>query len=348
MDRHPKKYLKDPNRLFDPTIELNDSMDDNLEEEQSLPSNEAQAKLSNLKLYDNGNTSGTSSAEESNSDRLTAGSPSSDNASASKYQIYDNLTDTQDPEQYGSRLLRSVSRTHSDNDEKDDEYDFSPKWRKKTIMVGSNYQASIPDGLSTYGDVLPYDNEDKLLWDPSQLSEDEVEEYLQKSKAKKKEGQSVYSLPLGKHLRDDEQALFILLQCGHNMTEALRRRRITAPQPSMSLWSEEECRNFETGLRSYGKNFHLTQQNKVRTRSVGELVQFYYLWKKTERHDVFAHKSRLEKKKYTLHPGVTDFMDRFLDEQEQIQERSSSPFVFGGEPVISAKSNLLDKNNVDF
>ena len=41
----------------------------------------------------------------------------------------------------------------------------------------------------------------------------------------------------------------------------------------------------------------------MRTRSVGELVQFYYLWKKTERHDVFANATRLEKKKYTLHPG---------------------------------------------
>ena len=73
----------------------------------------------------------------------------------------------------------------------------------------------------------------------------------------------------------------------------------------MSLWSEEECRNFETGLRLYGKDFYLIQQNKVRTRSVGELVQFYYLWKKTERHDAFANKTRLEKKKYALHPGVT-------------------------------------------
>ena len=56
---------------------------------------------------------------------------------------------------------------------------------------------------------------------------------------------------------------------------------------------------------------------QVRTRSVGELVQFYYLWKKTERHDVLANRARLEKKKYALHPGTTDYMDRFLDEQEQ-------------------------------
>ncbi len=43
---------------------------------------------------------------------------------------------------------------------------------------------------------------------------------------------------------------------------------------------------------------------------MGELVQFYYLWKKTERHDVFANSFRIEKKKYTLHPGTTDYMER--------------------------------------
>ena len=30
--------------------------------------------------------------------------------------------------------------------------------------------------------------------------------------------------------------------------------------------------------------------NSPEKRSVGELVQFYYLWKKTERHDVFANR----------------------------------------------------------
>lgn len=114
----------------------------------------------------------------------------------------------------------------------------------------------------------------------------------------------------------------MLLQCGHNVEEALRRGRLTSAGNStvnsdgMSLWSEEECRNFENGLRIYGKDFHSIQKSKVRTRSVGEIVQFYYLWKKTERHDVFANKSRLDKKKYNLHPGVTDYMDRFLEEQE--------------------------------
>lgn len=51
---------------------------------------------------------------------------------------------------------------------------------------------------------------------------------------------------------------------------------------------------------------------QVKTRSVGELVQFYYLWKKTERHDVFANKNRIEKRKYVLHPGITWVFIHFM------------------------------------
>ena len=44
---------------------------------------------------------------------------------------------------------------------------------------------------------------------------------------------------------------------------------------------------------------------QVMSRTVGEIVQFYYLWKKTERHDAFACQTRLTKKKYAFHPGIT-------------------------------------------
>ncbi|XP_053612557.1 mesoderm induction early response protein 1 [Plodia interpunctella] len=225
-------------------------------------------------------------------------------------QLY---TETTSPE--ATRCLRSGSRPPSEEEE---DYDYSPDeddW-KKTIMVGSDYQAAIPEGLCSYDDALPYENEDKLLWNPSVLDEKVIEDYMKKICAMTS-GTGMDAIPRGKQLRDDEEALFLLQQCGHNLEEALRRRRITAQAPAdASLWSEEECRNFENGLKAHGKDFHLIRQNKVRTRSVGELVQFYYIWKKTERHDIFANKARLEKKKYTLHPGHTDYMDRFLEEQE--------------------------------
>lgn len=53
-------------------------------------------------------------------------------------------------------------------------------------------------------------------------------------------------------------------------------------------------------------------------------MQFYYLWKKTERHDIFANRCRLDKLKYSFHPGLTDFMDRFLEDQETDKNASAS------------------------
>lgn len=166
-------------------------------------------------------------------------------------------------------------------------------------------------------------------------------------------GTGVDAVPRGRQLRDDEEALYLLQQCGHNVEEALRRRRISAQTPAhASLWSEEECRNFENGLKAHGKDFHLIRQYKVRTRSVGELVQFYYIWKKTERHDIFANKARLEKKKYTLHPGHTDYMDRFLEEQEAsgagvVRPVSPSPMMeFGPSPATQPDPLAIGENEV--
>ncbi|XP_015122936.1 mesoderm induction early response protein 1 [Diachasma alloeum] len=161
-----------------------------------------------------------------------------------------------------SRLLRSVSRPQSE--EEDDDCDYSPdeeEW-KKTIMVGSDYQATIPEGLCRYDDALPYENEDKILWNPSFIPETETEEFLERAQLPNNKSSS---LPVGAHVRDDEQALYLLLQCGYNLEEALRRRRMNVLPPidAISLWSEEECHNFESGLRTYGKDFHLIQKNKV-------------------------------------------------------------------------------------
>jgi len=214
------------------------------------------------------------------------------------------------------RSLRSTAGGQNDDDDEDsegghvggDDSDGDGSGReyswKKTIMIGPSYQACVPAGLSAYDDSLPYENEDKLLWDPKELSSAQVEDFLASS-SECAQPAGVASLPSGAHTRDDEQALYLLQQCGNNVEEALRRWRFSAipAADTLSLWSEDECRAFELGLRLYGKDFHMIQQQRVRTRSVGELVQFYYLWKKTERHDVFANATRLEKKKYTLHPG---------------------------------------------
>ncbi|KFQ56884.1 Mesoderm induction early response protein 2, partial [Nestor notabilis] len=186
---------------------------------------------------------------------------------------------------------------------------------KKEIMVGPQYQATVPIlHLNRHGEKA-YENEDQLLWDPNILPERDVEEFLYRAVKRQWDELSSSSLPEGEMVKDNEQALYELVKCNFNAEEALRRLRFNVKviRDELCAWSEEECRNFEHGFRVHGKNFHLIQANKVRTRSVGECVEYYYMWKKSERYDYFTQQTRLGRKKYVLHPGATDYTDNDLD-----------------------------------
>nr|XP_007976571.2 mesoderm induction early response protein 1 isoform X5 [Chlorocebus sabaeus] len=221
--------------------------------------------------------------------------------------------------------------------EEDEDYIPSEDW-KKEIMVGSMFQAEIPVGICRYKEnEKVYENDDQLLWDPEYLPEDKVIIFLKDASRRTGDEKGVEAIPEGSHIKDNEQALYELVKCNFDTEEALRRLRfnVKAAREELSVWTEEECRNFEQGLKAYGKDFHLIQANKVRTRSVGECVAFYYMWKKSERYDFFAQQTRFGKKKYNLHPGVTDYMDRLLDESESAaSSRAPSP-----PPTASNSSN---------
>ncbi|XP_063795212.1 mesoderm induction early response protein 1 isoform X2 [Pseudophryne corroboree] len=211
--------------------------------------------------------------------------------------------------------------------EDDEDYIPSEDW-KKEIMVGSMFQAEIPVGISRYRDTeRVYENDDQLLWNPDFVVEDRVIDFLGEASRRTGEEKGLDAIPEGAHIKDNEQALYELVKCNFDTEEALRRLRFNVKAArELSIWTEEECRNFEQGLKAYGKDFHLIQANKVRTRSVGECVAFYYMWKKSERYDFFAQQTRFGKKKYNLHPGVTDYMDRLLDESESAaSSRAPSP-----------------------
>ncbi|XP_028832474.1 mesoderm induction early response protein 1b isoform X2 [Denticeps clupeoides] len=231
-----------------------------------------------------------------------------------------------------AELIRPQSSFENNDaeEESDEDEDYVPSedW-KKEIMVGSMYQADTPTGLCKYKEnEKVYENEDQLLWNPDFLTENTVVEFLTEACRRTGEEKGVDAIPEGSHIKDNEQALYELVKCDFNTAEALRRLRfnVKAAREELSVWTEEECRNFEQGLKAYGKDFHFIQANKVRTRSVGECVAFYYMWKKSERYDFFAQQTRLGKRKYNLHPGVTDYMDRLLDETESTaSSRAASP-----------------------
>ncbi|XP_051549971.1 mesoderm induction early response protein 2-like [Myxocyprinus asiaticus] len=177
---------------------------------------------------------------------------------------------------------------------------------RKDIMVGSQYQATIPSLSSNTFNERAYENEDQLLWTPGVLSIPAVEEFLLEVQRRGSENGAINTLTTGDTVKDNEQALYELVKCNFNAEEALRRYRFNVKvfNEELCAWSQEECRNFEHGYRVHGKNFHLIQANKVRTRSVGECVEYYYMWKKSEQHEYFTQQAtRLGRKKCNLPSG---------------------------------------------
>uniref|UniRef100_A0A8C6P5X1 MIER family member 3 n=1 Tax=Nothobranchius furzeri TaxID=105023 RepID=A0A8C6P5X1_NOTFU len=193
------------------------------------------------------------------------------------------------------RTLRSNAVSDGDKESECDELGPSPEDSRKEIMVGAEYQADVPFCICHYKDgEKVYEDEDELLWSPDVLSENKVRSFLSEVSSRTSERRKGYDKP------------GILL-----------------------TFVAEECKSFEHALQMYDKNFHLIQKHKVTTRTVAECVAFYYMWKKSERFDVFVQQTRFGKKKYSSYPGVTDLMDRLVDEAEGLAVDSSSSVCSG-------------------
>ncbi|KAM6986015.1 mesoderm induction early response protein 3a [Aplochiton taeniatus] len=224
------------------------------------------------------------------------------------------------------RTLRSNAIYDGDKESEGEEDGVCHDDSRKEIQVGSEYQAEIPALICKYEeDEKVYENDDQLLWQPDALSNQKVEDFLRRSATPVVDGKAD-ALPNGCQVQDNEQALYELMKCNYNTQDALEQfhKSDKYSKGEMSPWSEEECRNFEHALLLYEKNFHLIQKHKVKSRTVAECVAFYYMWKKSERFDIFVQQNRFGKKKYSSYPGVTDLMDRLVDEAEGLVDGSAS------------------------
>ncbi|XP_063051069.1 mesoderm induction early response protein 3 isoform X2 [Engraulis encrasicolus] len=245
------------------------------------------------------------------------------------------------------RTLRSNATYDGERESEGEEEGANPEESRKEIMVGPEHQAEVPTGLCSYGDdEKAYEEEDQLLWSPGLISESKVKEFLWKALSRTTDQKSD-SDGYKEHVRDNEQVLYELVKCNYNTHEALERysRNVKSSKESPP-WSEDECRNFEHALQIYDKNFHLIQKHKVTTRTVAECVAFYYMWKKSERFDYFVQQNRFGKKKYSSYPGVTDLMDRLVDEAEGMADTTSSVCSVGAggrlEPSAEQQLGLLN------
>ena len=259
-----------------------------------------------------------------------------------------------EPLPVSSNLSRLIS-TNEDalyeiSDEEDDEDDTPEDNWRRTIQIGQDYQAVIPDSVLVGEQLEAIDSSVHanclLLWNPKELNEREVEIYLKSFLANSERQSNCLQTELRSSTiknnneissstnqvdtqRDDELALYVLLKNSFIADSALDSKgdldnELINLFTFIRPWSEDDCSSFEDGLRVHGKDFHQIQKNKLTNKTVNELVNFYYLWKKTERHDVFASKFKFEKRKYSLNPTITDLMDHFLDDNQPQQTSFNS------------------------
>ncbi|XP_064423858.1 arginine-glutamic acid dipeptide repeats protein isoform X4 [Latimeria chalumnae] len=84
--------------------------------------------------------------------------------------------------------------------------------------------------------------------------------------------------------RDDTtlNALNTLHESSYDAGKALQRL-VKKPVPKLieKCWSEDEVKRFIKGLRQYGKNFFRIRKELLPNKETGELITFYYHWKKT-------------------------------------------------------------------
>ncbi|CAG0915336.1 unnamed protein product [Notodromas monacha] len=271
---------------------------------------------------------------------------------------------------------QAVSQASDDEEEEEDsEYIPDEKW-KKSVNVGDDYQADvplwIPSRVPTSKEYFPDDSPicGRCLWEPRKMREPDVMEYLKRARVisddVRREQQGIKRmLEAGKVnptciiVKDNEYALRLLKECKYDVKKALSRWKTMAESDEdhdFNLWSEEETRLFEEGYLQHGKDFFKLHNFVVRSRSRAELVEYYYFWKKSLRHDIIASKVpgnlRHEKKKFSLNPCTTEMMDHICDEQEQNKWQSSSgiPSIAAGPPrmmVVHPDSSFLLSSSID-
>lgn len=79
---------------------------------------------------------------------------------------------------------------------------------------------------------------------------------------------SIFNFKLHDNNYDSGQALQTLVKC-------------PIPKGIESKWNEDDQKKFVKGLRQWGKNFHRIRRDLLPHKSTSDLVEFYYLWKKT-------------------------------------------------------------------
>lgn len=156
------------------------------------------------------------------------------------------------------------------------------------IRVGTSHQAKLP---AWEGEVPPIgrpDRYEELTWEPGRTHDHDLLMYLRAARSMAAfagmcDGGSTDDGCFAAS-RDDTtaNALNVLHDCNYETGPALQMLvKNPVPVGLEKQWTEDETRRFIKGLRLHGKNFFKIRTEFLPEKDTGDLITFYYLWKKT-------------------------------------------------------------------
>ncbi|MGH0138773.1 UNVERIFIED_CONTAM: hypothetical protein FKN15_015870 [Acipenser sinensis] len=170
------------------------------------------------------------------------------------------------------------------------------------IRVGSKYQAEIPDMLpEVESDTRNQLKLETKVWDPDNpLTDRQIDQFLVVARAV---GTFARALDCSSSIRQPSlhmsaaaasrditlfHAMDTLQKNGYDLAKAMST---LVPQggpvlcrDEMEEWSASEAMLFEEALEKYGKDFNDIRQDFLPWKSLASIVQFYYMWKTTDRY----------------------------------------------------------------
>eukprot|EP01102_Stenamoeba_stenopodia_P018571 TRINITY_DN682_c0_g2_i1.p1 TRINITY_DN682_c0_g2~~TRINITY_DN682_c0_g2_i1.p1 ORF type:complete len:559 (+),score=112.51 TRINITY_DN682_c0_g2_i1:375-2051(+) len=160
---------------------------------------------------------------------------------------------------------------------------------RKDYLIGEQYQADVPEQPLGYLEKA-HDYTDTLQWMPGIVPDDQLQSFFDTLN-------ELFGYPL-----NEEKVLSFIHKNEYNLEKSLEQAKVIADSfkelkcgyvPPKSLaaellhncWTEPEKDLFETGLQMWGNTppNYVQIQKLIRTKSLEEVIAYYYPWKATRR-----------------------------------------------------------------
>ncbi|XP_034022339.1 arginine-glutamic acid dipeptide repeats protein isoform X2 [Thalassophryne amazonica] len=155
------------------------------------------------------------------------------------------------------------------------------------IRVGPSHQAKLPEFQLRPVTLQTQTENEELMWSPG-VNDCDLLMYLRAARSMAAfagmcDGGSTEDGCLAASRDDTTLNALNMLHASHYDAAKALQRLVKKPLPKLieKCWSEDDVKRFIKGLRQYGKNFFRIRKDFLPSKKTGELITFYYHWKKT-------------------------------------------------------------------